>query len=70
MKYTKVYLVRFSEVLADGSRKTLDKQLLASCPARGTAQLIAYHFRKTVYKNMLENTQNSDCLPCYKITVE
>lgn len=68
MKYTKVYLVRFSETLEDGSRKTLEKQLLASCPARGTAQLIAYHFRNVVYKDLITT---SNCrVPVYKITVE
>lgn len=68
MKYTKVYLVRFSETLEDGSRKTLDKQLLAACPARGNAELIARFFRNTVYKNMISNTGYS--IPVYKITIE
>ena len=45
-----VVLVTLSAKVEDGSRKTIGKSEICSCPDRGTAELILYLLRENSYK--------------------
>lgn len=66
-KYT-VYLTKYSARKDDGSRAFIDRQELASSPAKGNAELIARYFRNDIYKELLSESRNE--YPVYFIDIE
>lgn len=68
MNNTCIYLLEYSAVRDDGTRKLLNKDLVASCPLVGTANLIAKYLRENVYKYLL--AYDGETSHIFKIVVE
>ena len=66
---TNIFWIELSPKLEDGSRKTLNETVLATCKSEGTAHLIASLLRDQVsYKKKL--SLNADNEYNYLLTVE
>ena len=55
-----VMLITLSAKLDDGSRKTINKSEICSCPDRGTAELILYLLRENSYKAICNDETAKD----------
>lgn len=53
MKTYKIYLVELSTARDDGSRETIKKETVCTCPAPGNMYLIFNYLRDHVYGNIL-----------------
>lgn len=64
---TRIFLIEFSPKLEDGSRKILTENIIATCKAPGTANLIV-ELLKPHYKSLLDRTGDNERI--YALTAE
>lgn len=70
MRKFKVTVVEYSPVCDDGSRKTMSKEVIASCNRRGDAENIAWLLRNYTYDWMYDEIHNTENTSCFRIAVE
>ena len=66
MKKAKVKLIKFSARLDDGSRKTIEENIICTCDSRGTAELIRN--RIAIDYKVLTDV-DGDNVPIYSLVV-